>query len=70
VSAHRNHELTAIHHPSGTLLEADLLFNLPPTEQYSRAGGIPFWFSWIAGTMSPGGRVQNGIAKGLEAKPQ
>jgi len=37
-----NDELIAIHHPTGTLIEADILFNLPPKEQYSRAGGLPF----------------------------
>jgi len=36
ITQHTNHELVAIHHPSKTLLEADLLFNLPAKEQYSR----------------------------------
>ncbi|RSH92380.1 hypothetical protein EHS25_008795 [Saitozyma podzolica] len=67
VSAHVNHELVAIHHPSGTLLEADMLFNLPPKEQYSRAGGLPF-FTKLAGGMSsfsPGGTAQGLMAKSV-----
>jgi hypothetical protein len=65
----------AIHHPSGTLLEADALFNLPPTEQYSRQGGLPFWFKFVNGgkTMSPGGstheRAANSLIKDKEWVP-
>ncbi|AFR97427.1 hypothetical protein C343_05569 [Cryptococcus neoformans C23] len=67
VSAHINHELTAIHHPSGTLLEGDMLFNLPPTEQYSRAGGLPTLFKFFGGggSLSPGGKVHAGMANGV-----
>jgi hypothetical protein len=34
-----------------------MLFNLPPTEQYSRAGGLPVLAKLLGGgkTMSPGG---------------
>jgi hypothetical protein len=39
VDAHPNRELVFFHCPSRTLVQADLLFNLPATEQYSRAGG-------------------------------
>ncbi|WVQ69504.1 uncharacterized protein L199_007724 [Kwoniella botswanensis] len=64
VSAHINHELTAVHHPSGTLIQADMLFNLPATEQYSRAGGLPTLFKWLGGgkSMSPGGKVHDLMA--------
>ncbi|KAK1921751.1 hypothetical protein DB88DRAFT_499084 [Papiliotrema laurentii] len=57
VSTHVNDELVAIHHDSGTLIQADMLFNLPPTEQYSRAGGLPVLAKLLGGgkTMSPGG---------------
>jgi len=57
VSSFLNDELVAIHHPSGTLIEADMVFNLPPTEQYSRSGGIPTLMKVFGGgsTMSPGG---------------
>lgn len=67
VSAHRNDELVAIHHPSGTLLEGDMLFNLPPTEQYSRSH-LPAWFRVLLGSgssMSPGGTLHNKLADGL-----
>jgi len=38
VHAHQNKELVFCHKPSGTLIEADLLFNLPATEQMSKSG--------------------------------
>lgn len=38
VDAHPNKELVFFHKPTKTLVEADLLFNLPATEQYSRTG--------------------------------
>lgn len=41
VDAHPNKELVFFHKPSKTLIEADLLFNLPATEQYSRSGIDP-----------------------------
>ena len=37
VYGHVNRELVFLHKASKTLIEADLLFNMPPTEQYSRA---------------------------------
>lgn len=63
VSAHRNDELVAIHHPTGTLLEADLLFNLPPTEQYSRSS-LPCWFRWLGSgsSLSPSGKLHHTMA--------
>ncbi|KAK4550089.1 hypothetical protein LTR36_003056 [Oleoguttula mirabilis] len=39
VHAHANQELVFNHKPSRTLIEADLLFNLPATEQHSKTGG-------------------------------
>ncbi|TKA23079.1 hypothetical protein B0A50_07396 [Salinomyces thailandicus] len=36
VSAHANQELVFHHKPTKTLIEADLLFNLPATEQFSK----------------------------------
>lgn len=39
--AHVNKELVFLHKPSRTLIEADLLFNLPATEQYSKSGVDP-----------------------------
>ncbi|KAK4945508.1 hypothetical protein LTR66_014390 [Elasticomyces elasticus] len=38
VDAHPNLELVFCHKPSKTLIEADLLFNLPATEQMSKTG--------------------------------
>lgn len=38
VDGHVNKELVFNHKPDRTLIEADLLFNLPATEQFSRAG--------------------------------
>ncbi|KAK1752820.1 hypothetical protein QBC47DRAFT_389306 [Echria macrotheca] len=35
VEAAKNKELVFVHKPSGTLIAADILFNLPATEQYS-----------------------------------
>ncbi|OOQ85692.1 hypothetical protein PEBR_25773 [Penicillium brasilianum] len=36
VYGHSSRELVFLHRPSRTVIEADLLFNLPSTEQYSR----------------------------------
>jgi len=38
VESHRNKELVFVHKPSRTLIQADLMFNLPATEQYSKTG--------------------------------
>ena len=41
VHSHPSRELVFLHKSSKTLIEADLLFNLPATEQYSRSGVDP-----------------------------
>ncbi|KAF2875072.1 hypothetical protein BDV95DRAFT_626613 [Massariosphaeria phaeospora] len=41
VAAHANKEIVFNHTPTGTLIQADLLFNYPPTEQFSRTGVSP-----------------------------
>lgn len=41
VDGHPSRELVFLHKPSRTLIEADLLFNLPATEQYSKSGQSP-----------------------------
>ncbi|ORX34075.1 hypothetical protein BD324DRAFT_638279 [Kockovaella imperatae] len=51
-TAHPNHELMAVHHPSKTLIQGDMLFNLPPKEQYSRVG-MPFFVKTAGHKMSP-----------------
>jgi hypothetical protein len=38
VHSHQNKELALLHKPSKTLIQADLLFNLPATEQFSKSG--------------------------------
>jgi hypothetical protein len=39
--SHTNKELVFLHKPSRTMIEADLLFSLPATEQYSKSGINP-----------------------------
>ena len=41
VDGHGNKELVFFHKPTRTLIEADLLFNLPATEQFSKTGEDP-----------------------------
>lgn len=41
VDAHPNKEIVFHHKPTRTLIEADLMFNLPATEQYSKTGINP-----------------------------
>lgn len=47
-----------------------MLFNLPPTEQYSRVGGLPFFAKFGQSMMSPGGWVHstmvNAVTKNKE----
>jgi len=38
IAAHMSKELVICHKPSKTLIEADLLFNLPATEEFSHSG--------------------------------
>jgi hypothetical protein len=38
---HANQEITFLHKPTRTFIEADLLFNLPAREQYSKTGEDP-----------------------------
>jgi len=65
VSSHMNDELVAIHHPSGTLLEADMVFNLPATEQYSRAGGLAFFGRTFGSHLAPGTSFHSGAASAV-----
>lgn len=41
ISAHPNKELVFNHKPTRTLIQADLIFNLPATEQFSRTDADP-----------------------------
>jgi hypothetical protein len=47
-------------------MQGDMVFNLPPTEQYSRVGGLPTLFKMAFGggsSLSPGGKM-HGLAAG------
>ena len=46
VNGHANKELVFYHKPDKTLIEADLMFNLPATEQYSKSGEDPTTGIW------------------------
>lgn len=56
VDGHANKEIVFNHRKSGTLIEGDLLFNLPATEQFSKtdvdptAGVLSRLFNWINST--------------------
>lgn len=59
LSGHQNRDIVVLHTPSRTLLEADVLFNLPSTEQDSRSAP-PGWLTWalsslVGSSMQPGG---------------
>jgi hypothetical protein len=41
VGAHQNKELVFNHKPTSTMIQADLMFNLPGKEQFSKAGVSP-----------------------------
>ena len=41
VHSHANKELVLCHKPDRTLIEADMMFNLPANEQYSKSGEDP-----------------------------
>jgi hypothetical protein len=49
VDAHRNKELVFNYKPDRTLIEADLLFNLPSTEQFSKSNESPTsgFLTWL-----------------------
>ena len=46
VGSHANKELVFCHKPDKTLIEADMMFNLPAKEQYSRTGEDPTSGLW------------------------
>lgn len=49
VDAHPNQEIAFYYKPDKTLIEADLMFNGPPKEQYSRTGSDvgSGWTAWM-----------------------
>lgn len=49
-SGFKGHDVAWLHSPSRTLIQADLLINLPPNEQYSKSKSsptIPIVSSWL-----------------------
>lgn len=53
VDAHPNQEIVFCYKPDRTLIEADLMFNGPPKEQYSRTGQDVGngWMAWVMNKM-------------------
>lgn len=49
VETHPNKEIVFNHRPSKTLIQADLIFNLPATEQYSKTPGQDASSGWATG---------------------
>lgn len=65
--AHNNKEIALLHKPTRTLVEADLLFNLPCDEQYSKTtkSKTAFWPLSAFGAMRPGTGVHDMMVKGV-----
>ncbi|GAA6060627.1 hypothetical protein JCM10212_006378 [Sporobolomyces blumeae] len=65
--AHLNEDIAFYHAPTKTLIEADLLMSLPPTEQYSKStsrNSIPF----LSKMMKPGSSIHQKMLWHLVAK--
>ncbi|CAA2990712.1 Hypothetical predicted protein [Olea europaea subsp. europaea] len=59
-SGHANSDIAFLHAPTKTLIQADLLFNLPAKEQYQHnpSSAFAFWpLSYFANGMHPDGRA-------------
>lgn len=69
---HASQEVVLFHKPSGTIIEADLIFNLPANEQYSQAGENPNSGMWtkifITLFTSPDGKRQQKFLWYLQSK--
>jgi len=60
VHSHKNKELVFLHKPSRTMIQADILFNLPATEQFSKSGIDPtsgFLTKLFGGIMNTRGQM-------------
>ena len=69
ITQHTNPELVAIHHPSKTLLEADLMFNLPGKEQHSRSKEPLFFrLTGVHKHMHPGTAIHAAAVSGTLTK--
>ncbi|KAM0792030.1 hypothetical protein ACM66B_006257 [Microbotryomycetes sp. NB124-2] len=64
--SHGNEDVAFLHTPTRTLIQADLMFNLPPTEQYSKSSKRS-WFPVLSSQFTADGaghkRLLNLIAK-------
>ncbi|KAK4046668.1 hypothetical protein OIO90_006480 [Microbotryomycetes sp. JL221] len=64
--SHGNEDIAFLHTPTKTLIQADLMFNLPPTEQYSKSSKRS-WFPLLSSQFTADGaghkRLLNMIAK-------
>ncbi|KAM0712153.1 hypothetical protein Q7P37_011247 [Cladosporium fusiforme] len=73
VDGHANKEVVFNHRKSGTLIEGDLLFNLPATEQFSKSGIDPktglftHLFSWLNSTQGEALAQRRVIWHGISA---
>ncbi|RAK97336.1 uncharacterized protein BO80DRAFT_389970 [Aspergillus ibericus CBS 121593] len=63
VDGHSNREIVLLHKESKTMIEADLLFNLPATEQYARSGEGAGQ-GWLNRAFMPLGRLGTGTGTG------
>jgi hypothetical protein len=52
-SGFANRDVAFFHPASRTLVEADLLFNLPAREQYAQAGGVRWPWTLLGGYLRP-----------------
>ncbi|KAL7621407.1 hypothetical protein AAE478_008729 [Parahypoxylon ruwenzoriense] len=66
VGAHPNRELVLLHKPDRVLVQADLLFNLPAVEQYSRVPEAEKSAHSLANRLFEGINSTSGEAKGLK----
>lgn len=70
---HPNQDVALLHVPSKTLIQADLLFNLPAKEQYSAPGapsptsGLLGWFG-LGDKMNPWGSIHQGVTWNMFGK--
>ncbi|KAI1764411.1 hypothetical protein GGR53DRAFT_520366 [Hypoxylon sp. FL1150] len=66
VGAHPNKEVVLLYKPDGVLIQADLLFNLPAIEQYSRVPAAEKSAHGLLNRIFEGANNTSGDAKGLK----
>ena len=62
-----NKDIAFLHVPSKTLIQADLLFNLPAHEQYSKSKELASNFTSWFGTLSPDSKIHQRFVYNLAA---